>query len=172
MKDDVKAMVDYLEANLPKDGLLVLQGFLNSHPDELFDEITKRIAPRYPNLFIVKEEKKIYWTGQSNKSCFNCINSAKFKGFPDTRLDPGEPNSTECGCPDVGEDLLDNNDEEILPEKCGHYNPVMVDEKCYCGKEINRPEFEHEYWFNWFDNKPCCSDKCVKLLKKKYKEEE
>jgi hypothetical protein len=113
-----------------------------------------------------------YWTGKGMKSCFNCTKSLKVQGYPDTRLEPGEPASAECDCMDVDETSLDNNDENTLPKICGHYEPVVVKETCFCGKEINIPEIEHEYWFTWFYMKPCCSEECVKAAEKKAYEQE
>ncbi len=117
-------------------------------------------------------QKNTYWTGNGDKNCFNCINSVKFKGSPASYYYPGDPDEAECNCTEVTEEILENNDYDTLPDKCGHYSPVIVNEICLCGKEIHSTEIEHKHWFTWYYMQACCSDECVKECEKKAQEQE
>jgi hypothetical protein len=96
---------------------------------------------------------------ESKPSCFDCIHSEFIKGHMYTMYDPGEPDTAECKHPhfnnwtDEVDEMFGNHTENELPEKCGKFQPKLI-ERCgcqACKKEMNVPEyswkhFAHDRW--------------------------
>lgn len=109
-----------------------------------------------------------------NKSCFNCCNAAICAGSDDTRDCPGDAPMAECRLAmtpagrvvdSVLFELGEANEwhEEIMPEKCGHYVPLLHEKCAHCGCTMNSPEFSHEFYAYDFcsgESAPVCSEKC------------
>ena len=115
---------------------------------------------------------KTYWTGDYKKSCFNCIHSEKDAGSAEGMYEPPEPATAIC-TKEYDIDEFDNSisdaaqPEDELPELCGHYEPVLVDEICVCGKELKGIEREWPHWWSTYSLIPMCSEQCVKDMEKK-----
>lgn len=108
-----------------------------------------------------------------NKSCFNCVTSNKSAGFGGNYYEPPEPPMAECTNPEVAEEVLESVEynEDKLPVICGHYQPVMIPECCYCRKPINQPVAEWPYWASCWDAAPVCSPECKEALQSKFDRE-
>jgi hypothetical protein len=112
------------------------------------------------------------------KSCFNCKNACVYGGSLDTRDCPGEAPMAECRLAMDAKgrtldktlfELGEQNEwrEEIMPTKCGHYDPILIEKCGYCGKVMNSPEFSHEFYgFDAYSGErvAVCSKECGSKL--------
>jgi len=111
-------------------------------------------------------------------TCFNCTYALKSPGFPGDRLEPPEPPEADCQHEEVTwefvEDLFNSPESykddpyALLAERCGHYNPVLIRNCGYCGREINSPEWSHKLWSYQYDNIAVCSQKCKEGADKEF----
>jgi hypothetical protein len=127
------------------------------------------------------------------QTCFDCLNAEIDPGYSATRLEPGEPASTEC-ITNEGFELMQNwlfarekaRDafEEFLRKDlhaavlaydfdaltyndfarfCPHFNPQLVEKCGACGKEMNVPEYSWPYRAAGWEDYPVCDELCKKL---------
>lgn len=106
-------------------------------------------------------------------TCFDCEHARCFAGTYDSWAGPGEPSMAECGLAtdEKGKvldqplfDLCEENEwnEDVLPEKCGHFEPKVFGKCAQCGKTMNSPQFSHKFFSS--ESAPVCSDECKKVL--------
>lgn len=99
------------------------------------------------------------------KTCFNCKNLRKVKGD----YSQGQSDLIDCTSSKVDYKTIGrlHNNSRILPEICGDYNPIMIDNCANCGKSINKPIWSWNFWVDEvFDKVPVCSLKCKKEKEK------
>jgi hypothetical protein len=109
-----------------------------------------------------KERKQDKMNGK--KTCFYCKNAEINPGYPDTRLEPGEPASAECQVESEYENQCNyKGNYEEYAEKCPKFNPRMIEKCPKCGKIINSPLWSHTiYAPSLEDYFPVCSEECRK----------
>jgi hypothetical protein len=120
-------------------------------------------------------------TVREEKSCFNCKHAAICEEDPGCwslpNGDPGWPGEPahleECKCLEVPQELFDADDwdEESLPDKCGHYDPIMVEKCVKCDKPINQPRYSWEWWAAGYDSQPVCSKECKDKWEREFAEQ-
>lgn len=96
-------------------------------------------------------------------SCFNCIHADIDPGHPGSYWDPPEPAQAYCGHQNVSEDLINNHSEDELPEKCGNFQPIMIEKCLLCDKPMNVPEYQWNIYAscpNSGESIPSCSEEC------------
>ena len=95
------------------------------------------------------------------RSCFFCKHGERNPGFPGTYWEPPEPSFTDCTNKEVDfnklDEIIDIDDEEKLPEFCGHFEPRMVEKCGFCHTKLNIPEHDVIYYV---EETPVCSKDC------------
>lgn len=115
-------------------------------------------------------------------SCFDCIHGKLIPGEAQTYWHPGEQDAVECRHPhfetnwiEATEQMFSNFNEEELPEKCGKFEPILI-EKCSCracNKIMNVPRWSHNIWASTYDEPvPVCSKSCKDAIEVEIKFEE
>ena len=104
-------------------------------------------------------------------TCFDCQLAKISKGYPDTRYEPGMPDMVEeCNAIDPDGKLEEIKEsveyrENLLPELCGQFKPIMINKCEYCKKEINAPEWSWKIWaMTMYESIPICSEECKKII--------
>lgn len=97
----------------------------------------------------------------SNKSCSTCENTARVMGNSFVYLQQDPRNHVQCTLEAELKEIGEKHrwDNLKMPEVCGRYEPRMIKECTYCGKEMNKPEHE----WNLFaspTSAPVCSKDC------------
>lgn len=104
-------------------------------------------------------------------NCFECKNATAISnGFAGNRYEPPEPPSVDDCRFELPDELFDFNEEQRA-EKCGHFDPVLIDKCSECGKVINSPQYNWDYWVTFYDRKPVCSVKCQQIGQDKVNKE-
>ena len=112
------------------------------------------------------------------QSCFYCKNAIIDGGYSGSYDEPGYAAFVEdCNCKEVSADLLESIFEQdeaelLLPEKCGHYDPHIMEVCGECKKPMGIPVHEVEYYVTgMWDAIPCCSKECQDAGNKKFGDE-
>ena len=97
---------------------------------------------------------------RNKRSCHNCQHS---------RIIRGKSSVVDCLHPEVDFKLLDKhkNNPAILPQVCGHYRPVLIENCLHCNQPINQPAWSWNLWVeDVFEDLPVCCYRCQKQLQK------
>lgn len=107
-------------------------------------------------------------------ACYNCIHGKFYKGYEATYWEPGEPDSVECQCKEVSDEIFeDGGDEDIYIEfasKCNYFQPQLIEICINCKISINQPEYNWPHWQHEYfsgESFPMCSEKCKHNYKDK-----
>lgn len=96
-------------------------------------------------------------------SCYNCTHVDVIPGHPGTYYDPPEPDEVVCMKIDVEDSLFEDDGPEEWAQKCGKFEPVMLEKCPFCNKEVSIPLYTIKtYVYNHFADEPVpvCSEQC------------
>ena len=114
---------------------------------------------------------------EHKRSCWFCEWAERYPGYPGSMYEPPEPPMAECSNPQLDAEFFDSLEttsgawEVAAAEKCGHFEPTMIDKCGYCGEVMLVEEWSWEIWAMSYDNVPCCSLSCKYALEDRFKKE-
>ena len=119
-------------------------------------------------------------------TCFECLNAKIYPGCHATLYEPSEPAEAECRLifplwwmQTYAEELTEPEEAEALrrlieledklwmyhdfelPEHCGRFDPVLVENCAECGQQIDAALWEWGIWaMDMYEQRPACSEAC------------